>query len=140
MFIVQKKTRRILISVVLGLVTQLAGCESIDAPLFDNITRIEIRRNNNELLSTITDAKQIAAVVTFTDSHHTGWGTPWYGVPAPIIVANFYDRESFKGHIGVGSSFLETQREGDFLSQSASNAEIKKFLALVGLNENVVFK
>ena len=137
MVIVQMKLRHILLAVVLGVATLLAGCESIGVPQLGNVTRIEIRRDHNELLSTITDAKQIAAVVTFTDSHRTGWGTPWSGVPIPIIVADFYDGETFKGHIGVGANFLETQRVGGFWSRSASNAEIKQFLTLVGLNKHM---
>ena len=67
-------------------------------------------------------------------------GAPWYGVPVPTIVADFYDGETFKGHLGVGSSFFETQREGDFWSKSAPRSEIQQFLSLVGVSEKQVFK
>jgi hypothetical protein len=133
--------RRAIFSVLLVVLAQLGGCGAHVALLpVGKVTHIEIRGNNNELLSKVTDEKQILAVIAFVDAHRADWGAPWYGIPVPVVVADFYDGESFKGHLGVGPSFLETQRQGDFWSQSASRVEVKQFLALVGVNENQVFK
>jgi hypothetical protein len=138
--IVQMKFRGIII-VLFGLPALLGGCESsVTVPPIGNVTRIEIRDNSNVLISEINDKKQIHAIAEFADAHRSGWETPWAGVPVPAIVADLYDGKSFKGNIGVGPNFLETQRQGGFWSQRASRAEIKQFLDLAGVKEGKVFE
>jgi hypothetical protein len=90
-------------------------------------------------IATVTDGKAISQIVAFVDSHRTGWGTPWYGIPVPVVTVQFYDGAEFKGHFGVGRNFLETQREGGFFSQRVSSAEVRRFLDLVGVNASSVY-
>jgi hypothetical protein len=82
----------------------------------------------------IMDSRTISQIVRFVDSHRTGWDVPWSGVPVPVVVAEFYSGTEFKGSLGVGKDFLETQRDGGFFSQSAAPDEVRGFLELLTPN------
>lgn len=102
-------------------------------PVLGRVTRVEITDNHNKPILTIDDERQIVKIVAFVDGQRSGWGAPWAGIPIPEVVANFYDGEEFQGHFGVGPTFFEAQREGDFASKSATGRERRGFLALIGV-------
>jgi hypothetical protein len=83
----------------------------------------------------ISDPKDLSRIAAFVDSRRTGWGTPWYGVPVPIVELKFFDGQKLKGTFGVGKDFLETQREGAFFSKKASQGEIHDFYDVVNLDD-----
>ena len=83
----------------------------------------------------ISDPKNLSRIAAFVDSRRTGWGTPWYGVPVPIVEVEFFDGPKLKGTFGVGRDFFETQREGAFFSKNASPSEIRGFYDVVNLDE-----
>jgi hypothetical protein len=89
----------------------------------------------NELVK-ITDQQVVFQIVAFVDSRRTGWETPWYGIPVPTIRAEFFNGAQFKGSFGSGTNFFETQREGAFCSQSASPSDVRRFLDLLGVDED----
>jgi hypothetical protein len=105
---------------------------------FGRVTRIEVTDRMSRPIKTIRDEKSIAKIVEFVDANRDGWITPFGGVPVPRIVANFYDGDEFKGHFGVGASFFETQRKGEFTSKNASEADRRTFLGLIGLPADAV--
>ena len=83
----------------------------------------------------ISDPKDVSRIAAFVDSHRTDWGTPWYGVPVPIVEVRFFDGQQAKGSFGVGRNFFETQRQGGFFSKSASPSEIRGFYEVVNLDD-----
>jgi hypothetical protein len=85
----------------------------------------------SNLSKKITDTQTISQIVAFTDAHRSGWSVPWYGIPVPSVVVEFYNGTEFKGSFGVGKNFLETQRDGGFFSQSAAPDVIDSFLAML---------
>ena len=97
------------------------------------VTKIEVTGTGGAVVKKIVDGKRIAQIVAFVDKNAAGWGgaNDWAGVPVPQIVANFYEGANFKGHFGVGANFFETQRDGDFLSKSASDDARAEFLDLI---------
>lgn len=96
------------------------------------VTRIEVRDNHDKPLAVIENSGQIAAVMQFVNARSGGWKVPWYGVPVPTLIANFYADKTLLGHFGAGANFFECQREGGFYSLSATAAELGEFERLVG--------
>ena len=83
----------------------------------------------------ISDPKDLSQIAAFVDSRRTGWGTPWYGVPVPIVEVKFFDGQHLKVTFGAGRDFFETQREGAFFSKNASLSEIRGFYEVVKLDD-----
>jgi hypothetical protein len=83
----------------------------------------------------ISDPGDLSRITAFVDSRRTGWGTPWYGVPVPIVEVEFFDGQKPKATFGVGRDFFETQREGAFFSKNASPSEIRGFYDVVNLDD-----
>lgn len=104
-----------------------------DFPTIGRVTIITVSGTGASNLSKkITDSQRISRIVAFVDAHRSGWGTPWYGVPVPSVVVEFYDGPEFKGHFGVGKNFLETQRDDSgFFSQSVTSDQVTTFLELL---------
>ncbi len=105
-----------------------------------NVNRVEIKTRLDKLIHRIDDREKIQQIVAFVDKQRSGWACPWYGIPVPQVVANFYDGDTFKGHFGMGLNFFETQREGDFASKDASAEQCRDFLALIGVDKSVLEK
>lgn len=123
------------------ILTALVGCKGQTRafPVLGPVTVVTIvGRDGSRPISTISDAQSISQIVAFVDSHRTSWGTPWYGIPVPVLTAEFYNGTDFKGSFGVGENFLETQRDGGFFSQSASAKEIQCFFDLAGINRSTL--
>jgi|ERR1700677_2057653 len=83
----------------------------------------------------ISDPKDVSGIAAFVDSRRTGWGTPWYGVPVPIVEVKFFEGERLKGTFGVCRDFFETQREGAFFSKNTSAIEIRGFYDVLNLDD-----
>jgi hypothetical protein len=115
------------------IVLALAACETHSFPPLQHVTRIDVRTNLDAPITTITDQSQIASVVAFVNARSDKWKAPWYGVPVPTVVANFYREETFLGHFGVGSDFFEIHRSGAFFSRSASDVERREFMKLLAV-------
>lgn len=96
------------------------------------VTRIEVRDNQNRPLTVIENAQQITEATQFVNARSGGWKVPWYGVPVPTLIANFYADKTLLGHFGAGANFFECQREGGFYSLSATEAELIEFERLIG--------
>jgi hypothetical protein len=112
--------------------------EALTYPLLGTVTLIEIKNNSDEMIRRIEDREQVREIVSFVDKERSDWSHPWYGVPVPKVVANFYDGDKFKGHFGVGAKFLETQREGDFVSKHATTEQCRAFLSLLSVDKKVL--
>jgi hypothetical protein len=120
-----------------------AGCaRSVPAyPPLDGVTRVEVQvrvSGRDTVVANIVDPDSVRRITTFLNARRAGWERPWYGIPVPIVVANFYRGGEFMGHVGSGSSFLETQREDDFSSRPASAEEVAAFNALLGVGTKVI--
>jgi len=110
-------------------------------PPLDGITRVEVRARlagRDTTVASIAERDRIGRIVAFVNARRAGWEQPWAGVPLPIVVADLYRGSEFMGHVGSGASFLETQRQGDFASRSASADEVAEFNALLGIGAKVV--
>jgi|HubBroStandDraft_6_1064221.scaffolds.fasta_scaffold155712_2 hypothetical protein len=83
----------------------------------------------------ISAPEDLSRIAAFVDSHRTGWGTPWYGVPVPIVEIELFDGPRLKGTFGLGRDFFETQRDGAFFSKNASPSEIRGFYDVVNLDD-----
>ncbi len=121
----------------------LTGCGRANQrafPALGRVTLIKIsdKEERTENKTIISGQRSIDQIVAFVDSNREGWYTPWYGIPVPVITAEFYDGQSFKGSFGVGKNFLETQREDGFWSKDTTPEEVRRFLDLVG-KSNVSF-
>jgi hypothetical protein len=119
------------------LLVSLGGCttEQPPYPELTGITRINVRQRasvHGSAGRSISHPDSLAAIVGFVNARRDGWAAPWYGVPVPVIIADFYRGEAFAGHVGVGSNFFEAQRSGDFASRKASPTEIMEFVKLLG--------
>lgn len=88
----------------------------------------------------ISDPKDVSRIAAFVDSRRTGWGTPWYGIPVPIVEIELFDGQKLKATFGVGRDFFETQREGAFFSRNASPSEIRGFYDVVNLDDATLKK
>lgn len=124
-------------------IAALAACDGKlpPYPRLEGITHVEVQARfagRGTTLASIVDPDRIGRIVAFVNARRAGWEQPWAGVPVPTVVANFYRGSEFKGHVGSGASFLETQRDGDFASRDASHDEVSEFNALVGVGEKVV--
>jgi hypothetical protein len=142
---------RIILGLPLILATiHLTWGQQVSYPELKSVTRIEIRAEQNSLIREITSPDHISRILSFVNQRRTGWKAPWYGVPVPSVVANFYDGDLFKGHFGVGRGFFETQRgngfnskseeaEDGFYSKSATRKELDDFIVLIGVSRDLVY-
>lgn len=96
------------------------------------VTRIEVRDNQNRQRAVIDNAQKIVEIMQFVNARTDGWKVPWYGVPVPTLIANFYADKSLLAHFGAGANFFECQREGGFYSRGATEAELTEFERLIG--------
>ena len=96
------------------------------------VTRIEVRDNQNRPLALIENSQQIAETMQFVNARSGGWKVPWYGVPVPTLIADFYADKTLLGHFGAGANFFECQRDGGFYSRAATEAELVEFERLLG--------
>jgi hypothetical protein len=83
----------------------------------------------------ISDPEELARIAAFVDSRRTGWSTPWYGVPVPVVEVRFFDGQQTRGSFGVGRDFFETQREGAFFSKKATPSEISSFYTAANVDD-----
>ena len=110
-------------------------------PPLDGITRVDVRvemDGRDTTVASIAGRDSIGRLVAFVNARRDGWERPWYGIPVPSVVANFYREGEFMGHVGSGPSFLETQREDDFASRPSSSSEVAEFNALLGIRTKVI--
>jgi hypothetical protein len=129
-----KKMRRSIFAVVAAsTLTFCSACQSTSFPPVENVVRIEVRTNSDASIKTITDEQTIMSILAFVNKRSGGWETPWYGVPVPTVVANLHSSSTLLGHFGVGANFFETQRKGGFFSRSATVAERRQFMELLGI-------
>jgi hypothetical protein len=121
--------------VCLSALLPLMGCanEERDFPRLGQVTRIRVVDNmDHELRPEITDRQKIDQITEFVDVRHSGWTKPWYGIPVPSVCTDFYDGSIFKGHLGAGINFFETNRN-NFWSRDATPLEVRQFLDMVGV-------
>lgn len=105
-------------------------------PELQGVTKIVVRGPvSTDTLREITDPAAIDRVVAFVNARRDAWETPWYGVPVPAVIADFYGSK-FLGHFGAGATFFETQRLGLFVSRRASEADLVMFAALLGIDRS----
>jgi hypothetical protein len=110
------------------------NCGAVSFPELHGVTRAEIRTNHNELAKEIYDPEQIKQLLAFVNARRAGWGTRIDGVPVPRHVVNFYEGGEFKGRLGWGRDFFETQRDNrGFFSREADPEEVKEFERIVGM-------
>jgi hypothetical protein len=82
--------------VLLGLVPILSACSSrIDIPGAPPVDRIEVT-HNMDTLSTITDPKEIAAIISFLRSRDTGWHGAIGTFPTPMYNVTFESSGAFR--------------------------------------------
>lgn len=126
----------------LPVVTMLVSCGTVvqhvpdrDFPALGQISSVSVvDKDGTSTLANITDQQKVSEIVAFVDSRRKGWETPWYGIPAPAVTAEFFTGTEFKGSFGVGRDFFETQRSGVFYSQRASANDVRHFLDLLGVD------
>jgi hypothetical protein len=89
-------------------------------------------QRNGVLLSPIKDPTQLAAIASFVNGRLTGWSAPWYGAPVGQVYFIFKVASRVVGNFYVGPWFFGRDH-GDFLSQSASRAEVAELGRLAHL-------
>jgi len=99
---------------------------------FVGVTRIKVYDAQGSA-TVISDPDRVARICAFVNRYPNEWGGSGdvFGVPIPAVKADFSAGQVFLGHFGAGTSFFETQRDGDFASHSASAAEVSAFRKLV---------
>jgi hypothetical protein len=102
-----------------------------------SVTRIVVSVRGSHMKE-ITNESEIRSIVSFLDSHRDGWATPWYGVPVGAVILEFWNTDEAKGSFGVGVNFFETQRQGEIKSIKASHENVRDFLELLNLGEDVL--
>ena len=103
-------------------------------PDFAGATRVVVTgAGGTDTLAVLSDPERVAAVARFADARNDHWDVPWAGVPVPRVSAAFWRGSEFRGSFGVGPNFFETQREGEFASRAASDADRAAFLVVLGL-------
>ena len=80
-------------------------------------------QRNSAVLRPIKGPTQLAAITSFVNARLTGWSTPWYGAPVGQVYFIFKAAGRVVGNFYVGSWFFGRDH-GDFLSQSATRAEV----------------
>jgi len=137
------RVRSILVAVLV--ITPLAACggRQHDFPPLGPVTTANLwisASNGSKYGWKISDPKDLSPIAAFVDSHRSKWGTPWYGVPVPIVEVQLFDGQQLRVTFGVGKNFFETQREGGFFSQSASPSEIRGFFVATNLDDATLRK
>ena|SRR5579863_6595887 len=133
------------IVVALLLVAPLAGCgmRKHSFPPLGPVTTANLwisASDGSKYGWKISDPNDLSPIVAFVNLHRSNWGTPWFGVPVPIVEVQLFDGEQARGNFGVGKDFIETQRDGGFFSQSALPSEIRGFFDAVRLDDATVKK
>lgn len=88
------------------------GCGGVTFSELSGVTKVEVRTNRDVLIKEISDPEQIRQLVAFVNARRAGWGSRFDGVPVPERAVNFYEGDTFRGHVGWGRDFFETQRDG----------------------------
>jgi hypothetical protein len=133
--------RRSAIGVSLALLVAACDEKIPPYPPLEGITRVDVRvrlAGRDATVTSIVDPDSVARVMAFVNVRRNGWQRPWYGIPVPVVVAEFYRGKEFMGHVGSGASFMEAQRQGDFASRPASAEEVAVFNALLGVGTKVI--
>ena len=95
--------------------------------------RIIVRTNTGNELHRITDPASLAGITRFINARTDGWRTPLAGVPVPTVILDCYTGDAFTGHFGIARDCFTLHRSGQFLSRSASPAELNEALHLAGV-------
>ncbi len=100
---------------------------------FAGVTRVKIYDAQGNA-TVINNPSHIARICAFVNRYPNKWGGSGdvFGVPVPVVKADFSTGQVFLGHFGDGTNFFETQRDGDFCSHPASADEVSAFRKLVG--------
>lgn len=88
---------------------------------------------SGKLFVEIENPEKVQALAAFVNERLDGWGTPWYSAPIPEVKIQFYDGETLTGTFGSGPNFF-SRTQMSWLSRSASSAEVRQFLNLVGVD------
>jgi hypothetical protein len=117
----------------------LVACQPAGKHQFNplgSVTRVAVSgTDGTKPFKSISDSKKVAEIVSFVDARRTGWGTPWTGVPVPVVTAEIYKGQEFEGSFGVGENFFSVQRDGGFFTKLASSSETHEFLDLLGVDD-----
>jgi hypothetical protein len=121
----------------------LAGCagNKRELPPLGPVTQADLcisASDGSKYIWKVSDPADLSRIVTFVNSHRNNWGTPWFGVPVPIVEVRLFDGQQARGSLGAGKDFFETQRDGGFFSQTASQSEIRSFFDALNLDDATV--
>jgi hypothetical protein len=115
----------------------LVGCRSLErsqtCSAIEGVTRVTISRATpagpvSDLV--ITDPERIRQLVAFANAYRD-CKRPWDTMPAPRLTASFYEKENFKGAIGVGTNFFYVSCPNWKGIRTATAAEIEDFNKLI---------
>jgi hypothetical protein len=118
-------------AVLVSLCTVIAlfGCDGRTLPVFNGITRVEVRTNHDSLGS-IVDSQQIARIVAFANARREKWTQPWAGVPIGTLGVTFFAGRNVQGSFSAGDDFFEAQQDGNWFSRNATPAEVAEWRAM----------
>jgi hypothetical protein len=109
----------------------MAGCtRATTLPPLPTSDEVLVQRNSTELGPLKTD--RIGPLVEFVNRRLTGWAAPWYGAPVGQVYFTFRSAGRVVGNFYLGPWFFGRDY-GDFLSQSASRAEVEELGRIVNL-------
>jgi hypothetical protein len=112
---------------MLGLVVlACVGClgEQVTFEGLRDADRIEVTTRHGQLTTAVHDPSVIAAVHAMVAKHDSGWSTPRYGTPEPLLHVSFYRGTRLLGGFGLGKDFLTSGPGPKFMMRSVPTADI----------------
>jgi hypothetical protein len=111
----------------------LAAATSVEIRAADRGTRTP--GDSLNLVATVTEDREVAALVAFFNARLYGWYTPIAGGPIPAVSAHYFQAGKFTASLGAGPNFFSRGIED---TRHATPAELHEFLALLGLDEEAL--
>ena len=99
-------------------------------------TRIVISTKMHQQLMTIQDPEIIKRLVSFIQTHHSGWVMPEEGVPVVPVRLNFFAGEKSLGSFGVGKRTFTAHHQDGFFTKCPAPEDRDKLVELIGLKEH----
>ena len=117
------------------------GCVKTDLAPLPTITRVQLDRYAPS--KDLSDATNVAAIVSFIDGQRLNWTRPFlvgFGPPAPFVRADLYDGSTYIGEFTVRAGVLRggravfEARYGKIRAYKyVSKSEANRFLDLIGI-------
>jgi hypothetical protein len=100
--------------------------------------RVIITDFSGDTLRVITDTAQVTALEDFVNSRTDKWERSWDGLAAPRVNATFYSASAVTAEFRAGRDFFFANLPGGSAIRTATELEVKEFVALLGVSPDVL--